>query len=125
MSKPLQLVAGLGPCRIWQGALNSKGYGHVTMRGREYRVYKVNGEYRKTKRVRRVLAHRLSLADFLGVKVWQLNKVAHACDNRPCIEPSHLRSTTQKRNMADMVKRGRAAWQKDCHGNAEAAQIAA
>lgn len=126
MSRPAWLVPGLAcPCRIWQGALNSSGYPVLTMRGRHYRTYIVNGKPKRQKRVKRVLAHRASLADYLGVKIWQLNKAAHECDNKPCIEPTHLRSKSQKSNMADMVKRRRAAWQRKPNGAENDARLAA
>lgn len=87
------------PCRIWQGALNSSGYGVFTVRSR----YKNE----KGRKVKRRLAHRVSLADHLGLKCWQLNVVSHLCDNRPCIEPEHLFSTTQRKNVAQMIERER------------------
>lgn len=31
----------------------------------------------------------------------------HACDNRPCCNPSHLFEGTQKDNIADMIAKGR------------------
>lgn len=31
----------------------------------------------------------------------------HLCDNRACIEPSHLKLGTQKENIADMFNKGR------------------
>lgn len=34
-------------------------------------------------------------------------EVLHSCDNRPCIEPTHLRAGNQKQNAADMVARER------------------
>lgn len=83
------------PCRIWKGALNSQGYGKMSVRRK-------NDGKKKDR-----LAHRVSLADYLGVPVWRLNNVCHECDNRPCIEPSHLRSKTQRANILDCVMRGR------------------
>lgn len=83
------------PCRIWTGAIGSSGYGKINIRRR-------NDGKLKTRS-----AHRVSLADFLGVPVWRMNHVAHHCDNRACIEPLHLRSTTQRQNVRECVERGR------------------
>lgn len=93
-SVEMLLKPELGPCRIWTSALNSNGYGYVNMRAS-------NGK------VRRALAHRISLAAFLGVEPRQLLNVCHECDNPPCIEPAHLRSKSQAANIKDCVERGR------------------
>lgn len=106
MSRPVQLVEKLGPCRIWQGCLNSSGYGVVQVRGMR------RDPVTKHRKVKRVLAHRMSLADALGKKPYQLKYVLHACDNKPCIEPAHLRSSTLKQNALECVERGRHNSQK-------------
>lgn len=107
-SKPMWLVPGFSkPCRIWNGELNSGGYGRLSVRGRYYTRYSVKGKKVKARKVKKIAAHRLSLAEALGVPVWRLNNVCHECDVKPCIEPSHLRSKTQRLNMLDCVARGR------------------
>jgi hypothetical protein len=92
------------PCRIWTGGLCSEGYGSITIRSsRRYRAGKRKGE-RIPKRRR---AHRVSLANHHGIPLWALKSVAHFCDNRPCIEPTHLGSMTNYQNVRDRSKKGR------------------
>lgn len=97
------------PCRIWQGAMDGGGYGKMNTRSR----FRDKKGRRKIKQHR---AHRVSLADHLGVPVWMLNNVGHHCDNRPCIEPIHLISWTRSKNMLDMIAKGRG---KNQFGSAE------
>lgn len=92
------------PCRIWTSALDGGGYGKLNVKVRQrYKEGKLKGR-RKSKAVR---AHRMALAEWLGIPVARLNHVAHMCDNKPCIEPTHLRSWTRAENMRDMVSKGR------------------
>lgn len=51
-------------------------------------------------------AHRLSFAYYV-CPVPDKAVVAHRCDNKACINPSHLFLTTQQGNMKDMVRKGR------------------
>lgn len=71
-------------CQPWTGALNSDGYPS----GREHRRAweKANG--------RRLKAHEV---------------VRHNCDNRACVEPTHLLIGTHADNRRDCVERGRQA----------------
>lgn len=92
------------PCRIWTGCLNSDTYGSITIRVRwRYKA----GPWKGQRIPRRFHAHRVSLAEHHGIPVWALNHVAHYCHNQPCIEPTHLRSTTNYQNVRDRVKAGR------------------
>jgi len=83
--------AGEGSCWIWQGSLDDDGYG---------RGPRVKGRHQA--------AHRVS---------WLLNRgevpdgmcVLHRCDNRQCVNPSHLFLGTNTDNMRDRDLKGRQA----------------
>ncbi len=112
LSKPMRLHAvdpakkwTRAPCRIFQGRLGgSRGYGRINTRSRLRFKY---GKRKGQRKVKTHAAHRLSLALHLGLPVWRLNHVCHECDNPPCIEPTHLFSSTQLRNVQDCVAKGR------------------
>lgn len=76
----------LGMCLIYTGALTSKGYGSIKIRGKVF------------------AAHRLSYEVNNG-KIPRGLFVLHSCDRRPCIEPKHLRVGTYKDNSEDMWRR--------------------
>lgn len=93
------------PCRIWTGMKGgSLGYGKITIRSRYRHKY---GPRKGERKVRRVYAHRVSLADHLGIPIRRLNNANHLCDRAACIEPTHLIGSTQRANVRDAVDRGR------------------
>lgn len=75
-------------CWIWLASFNRNGYGQFGM----------NGTMRST--------HRVSYELFNGIIPPSLC-VLHTCDNRKCVNPSHLFLGTKKDNTQDMVKKNR------------------
>lgn len=77
-------------CWLWVGAINSSGYGNFNMNGR------IQG------------AHRVA---------WQLKHgtipdalhVLHHCDNRRCVNVSHMMLGTNADNVQDKINKGRQA----------------
>lgn len=78
----------LGPCWLWVGSRDQKGYGNVSVHG-------------STKR-----AHRVSWTIANG-KIPPGLQVLHKCDNQPCVNPRHLYVGTNQDNMDDKRERGR------------------
>jgi len=74
-------------CLIWISKTTPGGYPQMCVR--------VKGKV-KTK-----LAHRISLADHLGIKPYRLNYVHHICNNPACVDPLHLVSITQRKNLLE------------------------
>lgn len=66
------------------------------------------GEYGKFSRNPSIRAHIYSWALAHGHRFPPKGKViAHTCDNPPCVNPNHLVKTTQLKNVADMLAKGR------------------
>jgi len=76
-------------CWLWSGYQNKdNGYGY----------------YRSVTKGKSWLAHRFV---FNIVNGYYPKLVMHSCDNRLCVNPAHLSAGTQKKNLQDMVDRGR------------------
>ena len=76
-------------CIIWLGADNGRGYGVVTINGRQ------------------TYAHRASYEYSVG-PIPDGMFVCHHCDVRSCINPRHLFLGTARANTSDMISKGRA-----------------
>ena len=88
--------AGADDCWLWTGSTTPQGYGHVRVgRGRRRRM---------------IYAHRLAYALVHGAPGRKI--VRHTCDEPSCVNPSHLLTGTPADNVADMIERGRAWWQR-------------
>lgn len=89
-------------CWNWTGTTQSNGYGNVS-----------GGK-----------AHRYSYALFVG-HIPPKTDVCHRCDNRRCVNPSHLFLGSRRENMRDCVAKGRIAT-GERHGNCKlsSAQVA-
>lgn len=75
-------------CWIWKGTVLSSGYGVIRVQGKIWR------------------AHRYSY--FLANGEINPNLVImHSCDNKLCVNPTHLSQGTVKDNVLDMVMKGR------------------
>ena len=73
-------------CWNWTGYIGLHGYGTYRMPDKNW------------------LAHRLV---FESINGYVPRVVMHSCDNRKCVNPDHLQDGTQKKNLQDMVDRGR------------------
>lgn len=82
------LHATLGRCWQWQGGSFDSGYGVIYVGGRNVR------------------AHRYSWELHNGPVPADL-QILHKCDNRLCVNPTHLLVGTSDDNIQDMIAKGR------------------
>lgn len=80
--------AGLDACWLWSGSLAPDGYGKV----------KIGGKFTS--------AHRLSWVIHNGL-IPDEKIIMHKCDNRACVNPSHLLLGTSQSNTADCIAKKR------------------
>lgn len=85
----------LGPCWLWTGGKDPKGYGQLRANGKRGRLLK---------------AHRVSWSMHNGrLTDWML--VLHRCDNPSCVRPDHLFVGSQRDNVQDAARKGRLVFQ--------------
>lgn len=82
------LIAQTDECILWPFARNSAGYGHFMLDCRWHN------------------AHRFICEKVHGSPPEIQYQAAHACGNRACINPRHLRWATRSENMMDCVDHG-------------------
>lgn len=93
----------VGECLEWTGRLNPMGYGIFKLRSSETKGL----TYVTPKRSNISLStHRVAYKIWVG-DIPKGLYVLHRCDNRLCIEPSHMYLGTHQDNMNDMMKKNR------------------
>jgi len=80
-------------CWIWQGAVDTRGYGHFRWEGKLTRAHR--------------FAFQMVQGEIPKMPGYHGAIVMHTCDNRLCCNPDHLRVGTHADNMADMKAKGR------------------
>ena len=83
-------------CWIWTATRTNKGYGKMSVNSIDTR------------------AHRISFQLFVDL-IPEGMLICHTCDNRLCVNPSHLFLGTQKDNMVDMRNKKRDRSSKKTH----------
>jgi hypothetical protein len=75
-------------CILWPAAKDKRGYGVVKINGKRYQ------------------AHRVALSKKLGRKLVAGELALHTCDNKACVNPSHLIVGSSKDNRRHSLERG-------------------
>ncbi len=87
------VVEALGPCWEWTGSTFRTGYGCVNLGGKI------------------ITAHLASWLVAGNQRPERGFELCHRCDNRKCVNPSHLFIGTRSDNMRDAVRKGRTVQQ--------------
>lgn len=85
-------------CWLWTSDILRDGYGSVHLHNLPYYVRQ---HFLNQGLKYRIAAHRLSHMLFNGNITKTKPLVLHSCNQRSCVNPSHLRIGTQKENMKD------------------------
>jgi hypothetical protein len=99
-------------CWVWPAMKNTARGNYAYMYWPRYASEFSEGDSRDIHRV-----HRVSWAVFHGFESAD-DYILHKCDNSECCNPAHLEKGSQKKNQADMVRRGRSA-KGEAHGMAK------
>lgn len=84
----LARVDTTGDCWLWTGRRDGKGYGHLSVLGKDWTAYRLS-----------YALHNGDIPDGAFI--------CHTCDNPPCVNPAHLYAGTPRTNSRDCLERGR------------------